>query len=194
MSKQSNTEWVTVGQVVALFGVRGELKVRLLTDIPNRFAELEAIYIGQQHTRHVVKSVRPYKGEMIILKLAGFDDANAAEALRNADLQIPLSELAKLPPDFYYQHDILGLQVFTLGGEPVGVIVDIIVTGSNDVYVVKTAHGSQQLIPAIKDVIKQIDLIRRTMHIDPIPGLLDNSAVPDREEEESAEEAKGIQG
>ena len=194
MSKQSNTEWVTVGQVVALFGVRGELKVRLLTDIPNRFSELDAVYVGQQHTRHVIESVRPYKGEMIILKLANFDDANAAEALRNAELQIPLSKVAKLPPDSYYQHDILGLQVLTLGGKAVGTIVDIIVTGSNDVYVVKTLAGTQQLIPAIKDVIKQIDLIRRTMHIDPIPGLLDNSDEQDREEEESAEEAKGIQG
>jgi len=194
VSKQSNTEWVTVGQVVALFGVRGELKVRLRTDIPNRFSELDAVYVGQQHTRHVIESVRPYKGEMIILKLANFDDANAAEALRNAELQIPLSKVAKLPPDSYYQHDILGLQVLTLAGKAVGTIVDIIVTGSNDVYVVKTLDGTQQLIPAIKDVIKQIDLIRRTMHIDPIPGLLDNSDEQDREEEESAEEAKGIQG
>lgn len=184
MSKQSNTEWVTVGQVVALFGVRGELKVRLLTDIPNRFSELDAVYVGQQHTRHVIESVRPYKGEMIILKLANFDDASAAEALRNAELQIPLSKVAKLPPDSYYQHDILGLQVLTLGGKAVGTIVDIIVTGSNDVYVVKTLAGTQQLIPAIKDVIKQIDLIRRTMHIDPIPGLLDNSDTQDREEED----------
>jgi len=194
VSKQSNTEWVTVGQVVALLGVRGELKVRLLTDIPNRFSELDAVYVGQQHARHDIESVRPYKGEMIILKLANFDDANAAEALRNAELQIPLSKVAKLPPDSYYQHDILGLQVLTLGGKAVGTIVDIIVTGSNDVYVVKTLAGTQQLIPAIKDVIKQIDLIRRTMHIDPIPGLLDNGDEQDREEEESAEEAKGIQG
>ena len=194
MSKQSNAEWVTVGQVVALFGVRGELKVRLLTDIPNRFAELEAVYSGKEHTRRVIESVRPYKGEMIILKLADFDDANAAEALRNASLQIPLSKLAKLPPDSYYQHDILGLQVFTLGGKRVGVIVDIITTGSKDVYVVKTTDGPQQLIPAIKDVIKQIDLIRRTMHIDPIPGLLDNSVDQGREEEESTEGVKGIQG
>ena len=194
MSKLSETEWATIGKVVALFGVHGELKVRLLTDIPNRFSELDAVYVGQQHTRHVIESVRPYKGEMIILKLANFDDANAAEALRNAELQIPLSKVAKLPPDSYYQHDILGLQVLTLGGKAVGTIVDIIVTGSNDVYVVKTLDGTQQLIPAIKDVIKQIDLIRRTMHIDPIPGLLDDRDEQAREEEESAEEAKGIQG
>lgn len=182
MPEQSNSEWATIGTVVALFGLRGELKVRTLTDIPNRFAELDAVYSGDQHVRHLIEGVRPYKGDMILLKLKGFDDATGAEKLRGADLTIPLSELAKLPPDSYYQHDILGLRVFTLEDRPLGTIVDIIETGSNDVYVVKMPHGIQHLIPAIKDVVKQIDLVRRTMHIDPIPGLLDNSDEQDREE------------
>jgi 16S rRNA processing protein RimM len=173
--KQNETDWATIGQAVALFGIHGELKVRLLTDIPNRFSELETIYVGANHTSYPIQHVRPYKGEMILLKLKGIDDANAAELLRNQDLSIPLSELAKLPPDSYYQHDILGLQVLTLDGLELGQIVDVIVTGSNDVYSVKKPDGSQVLIPAIKDVIKQIDLNRRTMHIDPLPGLLDNS-------------------
>jgi len=172
--QQNETDWATIGQVVALFGVRGELKVRLLTDIPNRFAELKTIYVGANHTPHQIQNVRPYKGEMIILKLSDIDDANAAEPLRNQDLSIPLSELAKLPADYYYQHDILGLQVLTLDGQEIGYIDEIIVTGSNDVYSVRQPGEAQVLIPAIKDVIKQIDLIRRTMYIDPLPGLLDN--------------------
>ena len=176
MPKQNETDWATIGQVVALFGVHGELKVRLLTDIPNRFAELETVYVGADRTSYSIQSVRPYKGEMVILKLSGINDANAAEPLRTQELFIPLSELAALPPDSYYQHDILGLQVVTLDGQELGQIVEIIVTGSNDVYSVKRPDGSQVLIPAIKDVIKQIDLIRRTMHIDPLPGLLDNIA------------------
>jgi 16S rRNA processing protein RimM len=183
VSKQNETEWATIGKVVAPFGVRGELKVRLLTDIPDRFAELEAVHVGPGHTIHPIQSTRPYKGEMILLKLEGIDDANAAELLRNQDLTIPLSKLAKLPPGSYYQHDILGMHVFTLAGQDLGTIVDIIVTGSNDVYSIKTPGGSQILIPAIKDVIKQIDLIRRTMHIDPLPGLLDNVGQEKREEE-----------
>ena len=182
MPEQSNSEWATIGTVVALFGLRGELKVRTLTDIPNRFAELDAVYSGDQHVRHLIEGVRPYKGDMILLKLKGFDDATGAEKLRGVDLTIPLSELAKLPPDSYYQHDILGLRVFTLEDRPLGTIVDIIETGSNDVYVVKMPHGIQHLIPAIKDVVKQIDLVRHTMHIDPIPGLLDNSDEQDRKE------------
>ena len=183
MPKQSETEWATIGKVVALFGVHGELKVRLLTDIPDRFAELEAVYVGPDHAIHPIQSIRPYKGEMIVLKLEGIDNVNAAESLRNQDLSIPLSKLAKLPPGSYYQHDILGLHVCTLDGRELGTIVDIIVTGSNDVYSIRTPSGSQILIPAIKDVIKRIDLIRRTMHIDPLPGLLDNVGQEKREEE-----------
>ena len=183
MPKQNETEWATIGKVVALFGVRGELKVRLLTDIPNRFAELESVHVGPDHTLHSIQSIRPYKGEMIVLKLEGIEDANAAEPLRNQDLSIPLSKLAKLPPDSYYQHDILGLHVFTLDGRDLGTIVDIIVTGSNDVYSIETPGSTHLLIPAIKDVIKQIDLIRHTMHIDPLPGLLDNVSQKEREEE-----------
>lgn len=186
MPKQNNTEWATIGNIVALFGIRGELKVRLLTDIPNRFTELEAVHVGTDHLPYRIQSVRPYKGEMIVMKLEGIDDANAAEALRGLDLQIPESKLAKLPPDSYYQHDILGLHVFTMDGRDLGRVDDIIVTGSNDVYTIKSAEGKQVLIPAIKDVIKQIDLIRRTMYIDPLPGLLDE----DQEEEEDEDPAE----
>ena len=188
MPKQIETEWATIGKVVALFGIRGELKVLLLTDIPNRFAGLGAVYAGPDHIRRLIQSVRPYKGEMIVLKLEGIDDANTAESLRDQNLAIPVSELAQLPPDSYYQHDILGLMVITLDGQKLGSIVDIIVTGSNDVYVIKVPNGSQVLIPAIKDVIKQVDLIRRTMYIDPLPGLLDNVAEETREEEEESVE------
>ena len=186
MPEQNTTEWATIGIIVAPFGVHGELKVRLLTDIPDRFAELDTVNVGPEHTRYPIQSVRPYKGEMIVLKLDDIKDANAAESLRNLDIQIPESKLAKLPPDSYYQHDILGLHVFTMDGRDLGHITDIIVTGSNDVYTIKTSDGKQVLIPAIKDVIKQIDLIRHTMYIDPLPGLLDEDQEQEEEEPEES--------
>ena len=184
MPKKIETEWATIGKVVAPFGVHGELKVLSLTDIPNRFAELEKIYLGPDRTPCQIKSARPYKGEMVVLKLIGIEDANAAETLRNFELSIPVGQLAKLPPDSYYQHDILGLQVSTLSGRSIGPIVDIILTGSNDVYIIKGSDGNQILIPAIKDVIKQVDLIRRMMYIEPIAGLLDNDDTPEVAETE----------
>jgi len=189
--EQSKIEWATIGRVVALFGVQGELKVLSLTDIPDRFVQLEAVYVAPTYARRRIESARPYKGDMVILKLEGIDDANAAEALRNASLEIPLDELAELPPDVYYQHDILGLLVRTLAGQEVGRVVDIMPTGGNDVYVVKASGGAQILLPAIKEVIKQIDLRRHVMYIDPIKGLLDErEALSDREEEQEEEEAQ----
>ena len=192
MPEQHETEWATIGNVVAPFGVQGELKVLLLTDIPNRFNQLDVVYVGPNHTPHRIERVRPYKGEMIVLKLQGIADANTAEKMRNFDLTIPESQLAQLPPDCYYQHDILGLRVITVRGRTVGPIVDIIVTGSNDVYVIKSPDGKQKLIPAIKDVVKQVDLRRKVMYIDLIPGLLDDDAVFDADEEEDAESVDAI--
>ncbi len=181
------TEWATIGKIVAPFGIRGELKVRPLTDIPDRFVSLEAVYLSSNHARCAIKSVRPYKGDMLLLKLDGIDDANAAEMLREDDLCIPLDQLAKLPPDVYYQHDIVGLRVFRLDDRFVGVIGEIMPTGGNDVYVIKADDGREFLIPAIKDVIKQIDLVRRVMYIDPMKGLLDDDGIIVNSAEEEKE-------
>jgi 16S rRNA processing protein RimM len=186
--EQNKTEWATIGKVVALFGVQGELKVLSLTDIPDRFAQLEAVYPAPAHVRRHIVSERPYKGDLIILKLEGIDDANAAESLRNVDLDIPLDELASLPPDVYYQHDIIGLLVKTMNGQEIGQIVGIMPTGGNDVYEVKGLHGEEILIPAIKEVVKQVDLRRHVMYIDPIKGLLDEKeAISDQEQDEEGE-------
>ncbi|WP_220199179.1 ribosome maturation factor RimM [Ktedonospora formicarum] len=182
MPRQNKTEWATIGKIVALFGIRGEVKVLSLTDIPDRFASLDSIYIGsadQHYECYVIESVRPYKGDMFILKFKGINSANDAEALRHQDLCISESQLAQLPPDLYYQHDILGLQVFTLGNREVGEIIDIMPTGGNDVYILRTPERTQVMIPAIKEIIKQIDLVRKVMYIDPMPGLLDDEAVID---------------
>ncbi len=179
MPKQDTTEWATIGKIVAPFGIRGELKVFSLTDVPDRFATLESVYLSPDYVRHAIETVRPYKGDMVLLKLAEINDATRAETLRGHDLCIPMNQLAKLPPNSYYQHDILHLRVHTLDGRDVGSIVDIITTGSNDVYVIKGVDGKEILIPAIKEVVKQIDLIRRMMYIEPMRGLLDDEAVMD---------------
>ncbi|GAC1361361.1 MAG: ribosome maturation factor RimM [Ktedonobacteraceae bacterium] len=184
---KNTTEWATIGKIVAPFGIRGEVKVFSLSDVPDRFVSLKAIYVGPEHVAYAMKSVRPYKGDMLILKLGGVNDANSAETLRNRDLCIPASELAALPPDSYYQHDILGLQVYLLDNQLIGTITDIWSTGGSDIYVIKSVDGQEVLIPAIKDVIKQIDLIRHVMYIDPMKGLLDDEAVivdPNQEEVE----------
>ena len=186
--KQNSTEWATIGKIVAPFGVRGEMKVFSLTDIPDRFAQLKSIFLGSDYIPYKITAVRPYRGDMVILKLEGVNDAAIVDTLRGRDLSIPLDKLAKLPQDSYYQHDILGMHVVTLAGREVGTIIDIMETGSNDVYVVRGEDGSQILLPAIKDVVKQVDLIRQMMYIEPMAGLLDDDAVIDDPNDTGKEE------
>lgn len=180
MPEQRPIEWATIGKIVAPFGIRGEVKVRSFSDVPGRFGTLKDVYLGSQHMRYTVMAARPAAQHAVyVLKLSGIDDINAAETLRNHDLSIPLDQLAELPPNSYYQHDIFGLHVFTLSGREVGEIVDIIATGSNDVYVIDAPSGKQFLIPAIKQIIKQVDLARKVMYIDPISGMIDDDAIID---------------
>jgi 16S rRNA processing protein RimM len=190
MPTQKITEWATIGKIVAPFGLRGQMKVKSLTDIPDRFAQLEQVYLGPEYKSYAVKEVRPYKSDMVLLKIAGISNATSADSLRGQDVFIPAEQMAKLPPDFYYQHDILGLAVEKLNGQTVGTIVDIMLTGGNDVYVIKASDGKQFLIPAVKSIIKQVDLIRRVMYIEPIGGLLDDDAVVDEQEGPIEEEGE----
>lgn len=184
---KNTTEWAAIGRIVAPFGLRGEVKVMSLSDVPNRFVKLQSCYLAPSYTRYAIEGVRPYKGDMLLLKLQGVDDAYIAETLRNHELSIPVDELAQLPPDSYYQHDILGLQVLRMDNREVGTIVDIWATGGNDIYEVKGSEGQQYLIPAVKEVIKQIDLVRRVMYIDPMKGLLNDEAEYDKPNQEEGD-------
>ncbi len=168
-------EWVTIGQIVALFGLRGDLKVVPQTDIPDRFSQLRAIYLGPEHRRYRVLKASPYKADMILLRLAGIANPNAAQALIGLTVTVPLAQIAPLPPDQYYIHDLIGLRVESTSGQALGVIADVLATGGNDVYVVREAATRREvLVPAIKEVVKQVDITAGRLVIDPLPGLFDD--------------------
>lgn len=167
-------DWVTIGRIVALFGVRGEVKVLPETDIPNRFSQLREVYLGPEHQRRRITKASPYKEGMILLRLAGIDSANAAEALIGQAITIPLAQLPTLPADHYYIHDLIGLRVESTGGQTLGVITDVLATGANDVYVVREAgSGRDVLVPAVKEMVKHVNISAGVMIMDPIPGLFD---------------------
>lgn len=105
-----------------------------------------------------------------MIKLAGIEDRTAAEQLRGALLQVPLEQAVSLPPGSYYWHQILGLQVIERGGRVLGTVNEILTTGSNDVYVVRSGER-ELLLPAIRDVIREIDLERGVIVVELLPGL-----------------------
>jgi 16S rRNA processing protein RimM len=160
---------------VALFGLRGDVKVLPQTDIPNRFNQLREVYLGPEHQRRRISKASPYKENMVLLRLAGIDSANAAEALIGQVISIPLAHLPTLPADQYYIHDLIGLRVESLSGQQLGVITDILTTGANDVYVVREAGtGREVLVPAVKEMVRRVDIAAGVIVITPIPGLFDD--------------------
>jgi 16S rRNA processing protein RimM len=161
-------EFLVTGRVLAPFGSRGEMKVQVETDFPDRFAPGRSVYLDGQPLR--VETSRPHR-QFLLLKLAGVDSIESAEKLRGSPLTIPRSELHPLEAGEYYAFQLMGLDVLNADGEVLGEIVDIIPTGSNDVYVARGKLG-EILIPAIEDVVKSIDLEKRRVVIEVIDGLL----------------------
>ncbi len=159
--------YLVVGKVVAPWGTRGELKVAILTDFPDRFRELKRVYLGDEpwmvegHRRH---------GKWVILKFEGCADRNSAEKLRGALVRVPLEEAVPLSEDEYYIYQIVGLEVWTSEGEHLGRVSEVLFTGANEVYVVERERG-QILVPAIEDVIKEVDLEGGRLIVEPLEGI-----------------------
>jgi len=169
-----DSQFIAVGRVVALWGVRGEVKVEVMTDFPDRFSPREKVYI---EGRAVTIESSRWHGGRVILKLADIDSVEDAERLRGRFLEVPQSQLRTLPADEYYQFQLLGLEVWTTEGKLLGQITHILPTGCNDVYVVPYNQG-ELLIPAIEDVVKSVDLEKGCMVIELIDGLLQEKARP----------------
>jgi 16S rRNA processing protein RimM len=164
--------YLAIGRVVRAHGLRGELSVAVLTEFPERFKTTEWVYLGNEYeaTPYRLKSFRWHK-QNVLLTLEGLSDRTQAEALQGQFVQVPLTEAVPLPEGSYYLYQVIGLQVQATTGEILGQIADILETGANDVYVVKQADR-EVLLPAIPEVIKQIDLERGVVVVQVIDGLI----------------------
>ena len=166
--ESSKLEFLTIGQILAPWGVKGKLKVKVVTDFPQRFAPSSKIYINRQPM--TIDSAEWHKGKVII-KLNQIDTIEAAQRLRGQPIEIHHRQLYPLPEGQYYHFQLIGLEVWTTQGELLGNITEILTAESNDNYVVSGDKG-EILIPAIEDVVKSIDLDSRRITIEPIKGLL----------------------
>jgi 16S rRNA processing protein RimM len=153
-----------IGRIAKAHGLSGAVKIEPLTDFPERFRDLKTVLLqpaqGPAQARGVLGAeVSP---EGVILRLEGCVDRAAAEALRGAYLKIKRADAVALPPDHYFIADIVGLEVVTPAGVSLGRITEVIRTGANDVYVTPKA-----MIPALRDVVKSVDLKAGRMVAEP---------------------------
>lgn len=166
----SEPRYLVVGRIVAPWGVRGEVKVAIETDFPERFKRLRRVYLGEKATSCVLEGSRLHKRH-VLLKLGGCDDRDAAEKLRGQLVQIPVEEAMPLGEDEYYIYKIVGLDVWTTEGEHLGRVSEVLFTAANDVYVVQGEKG-EILIPAVEDVVLEVDLAGGRLTVELIEGLI----------------------
>lgn len=168
--------FVTIGLINSIFGLRGEIKVTPESDHPDRLSTLPGltVFVLKDNIREPYRVVDAGMQQSYWrLKLQGVDTREQSQELIGGELQIPASKVLPLPQGRFYVFELIGLQVYTLQGEMLGEVIDVLQPGANDVYVVGGQGQRELLIPAIKQVVKSIDLLERKMIVDPLPGLFD---------------------
>ena len=158
-----------VGLVERPRGLKGELKARPLTDFPERFAPGARVFIAGE-ARTVVSSLWQKKGVFFFVE--GVASVEAAEALRGELIEVPEGERPRTEEPFWYLEEIEGLTVVDEAGAVLGVVREVLQTGANDVYVVARDAGRDLLVPALKDVVLEIDVAGGRMVVDLPDGLL----------------------
>ena len=164
--KSGEPVYLVIGRLRKPHGVLGEILMDILTDFPERFVPSEILFVGEEHKEMVLIGRRWHQNSLLI-QLEGVTDRDQAGQYRNALVYAPVSSSPKLPEGEYYQHELVGLTILNEAGDLLGKLVEIISTGSNDVYVVLSPDGDEILLPALKSVILKVNLSDSTMVVRP---------------------------
>ncbi len=161
-----------VGQIINTHGIKGGLKVIPLTDFDDRFEELKWVFIEGLEEKFYITSVQ-YQKNNLIITFKGYQDINLVEKFKGKYLIIDETQRRQLPEDTYYIADILGLEVYTVEGDFLGKIKDVLQAGSNEVYLIEAAGGKEIMIPAVKEFVPEIDLENKRITVKPIEGMIE---------------------
>ena len=165
-------EYLSIGQIINTHGLRGAVKVYPLTDDISRFKKLKEVYVEENDgiVKYKVESVK-FLSSTVSVKLKGVDSEEAANKLRGFYIKVDRKSAVKLPKDTYFICDLIDLEVYDEKGLLIGTVKDVLQTGSNDVYVIESS-GKDILIPALKDIVKKIDLENKKILVEMPEGLI----------------------
>lgn len=163
-------ERVVIGQIVASHGIRGQVRVFPLTDKPDRFKDLDEVYLDQATEPVGLESASLHKN-MVLVKLEGVGTRDQADALRGTYIEIPLADRLPLEKDHYYISDLEGLEVLTDQGQALGRLSRVLTGHANPVLEI-TSDGGEVLVPMVKEFVKEIDLEAGRIIISPIEGMI----------------------
>lgn len=167
-------KYFRVGVIANTHGIRGEVKVYPTTDDINRFKKLKKCILdtGKEFIDLNVESVKFFKN-MVILKFKEYNNINDIECYKGKDILVSRDNAVKLEKGEYYIADILGAKVILEDGSEFGVLEDVMQTGANDVYVVKTLDNKEVLLPKIDECVKKLDIENKIVTVHIMKGLLD---------------------
>jgi 16S rRNA processing protein RimM len=160
-SDSPSPQYLILGEVLRPHGVRGEVRVRLMTAYPERLSAIETLYLGRDPMQataaaYRMEAIRIHQG-VALLKLKGIDDRDQAERLRKLYIMASLDNAVPLEDDEFYFYELIGMTVQTDNGKTLGTISEILETGANEVYIVDSPQFGEVLIPVIDDVVLKID-------------------------------------
>lgn len=164
------TEKINVGKIIGVHGIKGQVKVEVLTDNPSRFDKGSVLWCEKTGNWLTIETASWHK-EILLVKFAEIANRDMAEALAPSYLKVDRASVAPLPEGEYYYFEIEGLSVYTEGNY-FGKIISVQATGANDIYNVKMENGKIIAIPALESVIKKIDIAAGTMEVEIPDGLL----------------------
>lgn len=169
-------KWFNVGKIVNTHGIKGEVRVISRTDFAEeRYKVGNSIFLFQQGKEAPLElkiaSHRKHKN-FDLLTFDGYYNVNDVEVFRDGVLKVPESYLSPLDENEYYFHEIIGCKVYTMDGEELGQIREILTPGANDVWVIQAKKGKDLLIPYIDEIVKEINVEEKIIKIEPMEGLL----------------------
>ena len=160
---------VVVGKVTKAHGLRGEVTVLPLTDNPDRFSPGGVVYL--QDGRALTIGDARDNGSRLLVTFEGVADRTAAEALGGAMLVVPESDLPDLPEGTYWPHELEGCEVVTVAGRSLGTISDVVANRANDIWITTGPEGQEILVPAIRQVIAEVDIARKRVLVHEMPDI-----------------------
>ncbi len=171
-----NPAYLLLGEVLRPHGIKGELRLRLLTDYPERIADLETVYLADSPeptttTPYRVAGMR-MNGDFGLLKLQEIEDRTQADRLRGLYVLVDMEHAVPLEEGEFYLYQLLGLRVQTEAGEMLGTLTEVLETGANDVYVVDSPRYGEILIPVTDETILKTDVEAGVLLVKLPEGLL----------------------
>ena len=164
-----------VGEIVGFVGLQGKIKVRPSTNNPDLLLSIKSVLIDDNSEGGRIETVNKiaYEKKLLVLTLKGLTDRNAVEELKGAQMYTTREQLENLEEEEWWVEDLVGLDVYTTGGELVGSVVGII-ESAGQLLEISTGKGREtKLIPFVKDLVPTVDVKNRRIEINPIPGLLE---------------------